>query len=139
MSRLSIRCRWSTRGELGRDRAADLLGRRVRRPQLRELLLELLEPPQPLVVVGVGQRRVVEHEVAPARLLDLLAEPLVLLARLAGWPGWVPLTPLILPGGHRHWDRPGAGPIPRSVWYESTPWPHPTSPVSTRPARARSC
>ena len=30
------------RGELGRDRAADLLGRRVRRAQLGELLLELL-------------------------------------------------------------------------------------------------
>ena len=82
MSRLSIRCRCSTGGELGRDRAADLLRRRVRRPQLRELLLELLQPAQPLVVVGVGQGRVVEHEVAPARVLDLLADPLVLVASL---------------------------------------------------------
>ena len=55
MSRLSIRCEVVDGGELGRDRAADLLGRRVGRAQLGELLLELLEPPQPQVEVGVGR------------------------------------------------------------------------------------
>ena len=76
------------RGEVGRHRAADLLGRRVGRAQLGPLLLERLQPPQPDVVVGVGQRRVVEHEVAPAGVLDLLAELLVLAhAPRPGSPG----------------------------------------------------
>jgi hypothetical protein len=68
--------------ELRRDRAADLLGGRVGRAQLGELLLQRLERPQPLVEVGVGEGRVVEDVVAPARLLDLLGQLLVLLARL---------------------------------------------------------
>ncbi len=69
-------------GELRRHRAADLLGRRVGGAQLGELLLELLEPAQPLVVVGVRQGRAVEHEVAPAGLLDLVGELSVLLTGL---------------------------------------------------------
>ena len=72
------------RREVGRDRAADLLRRRVGRAQLGPLLLERLQPPQPDVVVGVGQRRVVEHEVAPAGVLDLLDDLLVLGPRLCG-------------------------------------------------------
>ena len=78
LSRLSIGSQVVDRGELRGDRAADLLGRRVGRAQLGPLLLELLQPAQPDVVVGVGQRRVVEHEVAPAGVLDLLGELLVL-------------------------------------------------------------
>ena len=66
------------RREVGRHRAADLLGGRVGRAQLGPLLLEGLQPPQPDVVVGVRQRRVVEHEVAPAGVLDLLGDLLVL-------------------------------------------------------------
>ena len=66
--------------ELRGDRAADLLGGRVGCPQLTELLLQLLQPAHPGVERGVVQRRVVEHVVAPARLLDLLGEALVLLA-----------------------------------------------------------
>ena len=45
-------------------------------------LLERLELAQPHVEVGVGQRRVVEHVVAPAGVLDLLGELPVTLARL---------------------------------------------------------
>ena len=70
------------RGELGGDGSADLLGRRVGRAQLGELLLELLEAAHPLVEVGVVQRRVVEHVVAPAGVLDLLGQGAVLLAGL---------------------------------------------------------
>ena len=51
---------------------------RVGRAQLGPLLLEGLQPPQADVVVGVRQRRVVEHEVAPAGVLDLLGDLLVL-------------------------------------------------------------
>ena len=75
-------------GELGGDRAADLLRRRVGGAQLGELLLELLQPAHPVVEVGVGQRRVVEHVVAPAGVLDLLGQGAVLLAGLAGVAGW---------------------------------------------------
>ena len=84
LSRLSIRCEVVDGGELGRDRAADLLRRRVGRAQLGELLLERLEPAQPQVEVGVGQGRVVEHVVAPAGVLDLLGQRLVALPRLGG-------------------------------------------------------
>ena len=71
-------------GELGRERAADLLGGAVRRLQLGELLLELVDPAPLHVVVGVGQRRLVEHEVAPARVLDLLCKSLMLVAVCVG-------------------------------------------------------
>ena len=70
------------RGELGGHRATDLLGRRVGRAQVGDLVLELLEAAHPLVEVGVGERRVVEDVVAPARLLDLLGERAVLLAQV---------------------------------------------------------
>ena len=50
--------------------------------QLGELLLERLQPPQPLVEVGVVEGRVVEDVVAPACVLDLLGQPSVLLAGL---------------------------------------------------------
>ena len=82
MSRLSIRCRWSTAVNSVDDRAADLLGRRVGRAQVGHLLLELLQPAHPRVEVGVGEGRVVEDVVAPARLLDLLGQAAVLLAQL---------------------------------------------------------
>ncbi len=72
------------RGEVGRDRPADLLGRRVGRPQLGVGVLEGLEAPQPSVEVGVVEGRVVEHVVAPAGVLDLLGEEAVLLAGLVG-------------------------------------------------------
>ena len=75
---------------------------RVGRAQLGELLLELLEPAQPPVEVGVGERRVVEHVVAPARVLDLLGELLVLARapRRGADSGSVPtaLMAAILPG-----------------------------------------
>ena len=104
------------RGELGRDRAADLLGRRVRGPQLGELLLERLEPAQPLVEVGVVEGRVVEDVVAPARVLDLLADAAG--ARRAprgvAWLG--SLTRAHHACGHRHLCE---APIPGPVWYES--------------------
>ena len=45
-------------------------------------LLERLEPPHLLVEVGVVEGRVVEHVVAPARVLDLLGEHAVLLAQV---------------------------------------------------------
>ena len=80
MSRLSIRCEVVDGGELGRDRAADLLRGRVGRTQLGELLLERLEPAQPPVEVGVVEGRAVEDVVAPARVLDLLGDQPVLLA-----------------------------------------------------------
>ena len=72
------------RGELRRDRAADLLGRRVGGAELGELLLEALQLAQPDVVLRVGQRRVVQHEVAPAGVLDLLHDRRVLLPGLWG-------------------------------------------------------
>ena len=75
------------RGELGGDRAADLLGGRVGRAELGELLLELLQPAQLLVVVGVGEGRLVPDEVAPPRVLDQVDELLVLVAGLGGLAG----------------------------------------------------
>ena len=45
-------------------------------------LLERLEPAHLQVEVGVGERRVVEHVVAPARVLDLLGQRAVLLPQL---------------------------------------------------------
>ena len=68
------------RRELRGDRATDLLRRAVGGAQVGHLLLERLETPHPLVEVGVGQRRVVEHVVAPPRVLDLLGQRPVLLA-----------------------------------------------------------
>ena len=68
--------------ELGRDGAADLLRRRVGRAQVGHLLLERLEPPHLLVEVGVVEGRVVEHVVAPPRVLDLLGQRPVLLPEL---------------------------------------------------------
>ena len=56
---------------------------RVGRAQLGEALLEVLQLAHPGVEVGVGERRVVEHVVAPAGVLDLLDELLVAVARLA--------------------------------------------------------
>ena len=53
-------------------------------------LLQHLQPPHPLVVVGVVEGRVVEDEVAPARVLDLLRELLVLLAGLGSGGGTGP-------------------------------------------------
>ena len=71
-------------GELRRDRAADLLRRRVRRAELGVVLLEGLELAQADVEVGVGEGRRVEDVVAPAGVLDLLAQLAVPLARLVG-------------------------------------------------------
>ena len=65
-----------------RDLPADLLRRRVGGAELGPLLLDGLELAQPLVEVGVGQGRVVEHVVAPAGVLDLFRQPLMRLARL---------------------------------------------------------
>ena len=74
------------RGELGGHRSTDLLGRRVGGAELGEPVLQRLELAQPHVEVGVRQRRVVEHVVAPAGVVDLLADLPVTLARL-GWGG----------------------------------------------------
>ena len=80
MSRLSIRWRWSTAVNSVETAPPTFCVGESGVWQLGELGLELLEPPHPPVVVGVVEGRVVEHEVAPARLLDLLGEQLVLVA-----------------------------------------------------------
>ena len=68
------------RSERGRDRPADLLGRRVGCAQCWESVLQRLEVAHRGVEVGVGQRRRVEHVVAPASVLDPLAQLRVPLA-----------------------------------------------------------
>ncbi len=60
--------------EQRRERAADLLRRRVRRAQLGELFLDLVECAYVAVVLGVGDRRRVQHVVAVLRLRQLLAQ-----------------------------------------------------------------
>lgn len=57
-------------GELGGERAADGLGGRVRRAQLRVLLLERAQFPLQLVVLPVAQRGGVAHVVREPRGLD---------------------------------------------------------------------
>ena len=90
-------------------RTADLLGRGVGGAQVGQLLLQLLQTTQLLVELGVGQRRVVEHVVAPARLLDLLGQDPVLLTEVGGRVGSRGL------GGRRRslngWVRLAHGPI----------------------------
>ena len=61
-------------GELGRDRPADVLGGRVGGAQLRELVLDRVELPQPGVVLDVGDRRGVEHVVPVLRVKQRLAQ-----------------------------------------------------------------
>ena len=82
-------------GELRGDRAADLLRRRVRGAQLGELLLELLQTAHPHVEVVVGQRRVVEHVVAPPGVLDLLGQGAVLVAGLRRRDGGLRHAPIL--------------------------------------------
>jgi hypothetical protein len=69
------------RGELGRNRPAHLLRRRVRRAQIGMGLLELLELMQQRVELGVGGGGAVQHVVAPAVVLDQLRDLPVTLAR----------------------------------------------------------
>ena len=75
------------RGELGAEASADHLRRRVRCDQLRPALLELLQPAEQLVELGVGHGGGVEHvvtELVTAHGLDKLA---VLGSHLARWFG----------------------------------------------------
>src|SRR5579875_2148725 len=80
-------------GEVGGDRAADLLRRRVRGAQLRVAVLKLPQLAHELVVLGVGDQRRVQHVVAVVVLGDLLGQVRVALPRLRGglggqaWPG----------------------------------------------------
>src|SRR5215203_1390373 len=137
-------------GELGRERAADLLGRAVRRLQLGELFLELVDPAPLHVVVRVGQCRLVEHEVAPPRVLDLLCKSLMLVAVCGGGfrhGGHRVAHGHILPcGGDRDDPEPALPsdrpPTTKDQRRAGGSWVNPASRVSTRTvasARSSSC
>ncbi len=73
--------------EVGRPRAAHLLGGRVRRPQAGVLLLEPFELAHEDVELGVGDRRRVAHVVREPVLADLLRQRRPALARPPPAPG----------------------------------------------------
>src|SRR5690606_9241302 len=72
------------RGELGRVGAPDLLGGRLRDPQLRPLLLELLQPAHELVELGVADGGRVLDVVGELVAADLLGQLLPLVTDVVG-------------------------------------------------------
>ena len=70
----SIRSTWLDRGELGGERAAHPLRRRVRRAQARVLVLERLQLAQPLVVLLVRRHRGVADVVRELVRLDQVGQ-----------------------------------------------------------------
>ena len=63
---------------------ADALRRRIRRDELRVLVLDLLQPPHEAVVLGVRDRRAIEHVVGVVVRLDTTAQGLELGLQLRG-------------------------------------------------------
>src|SRR6185369_14423693 len=76
----------------------DALGRAVRRDQLGELALQVLELPNQPVVVVVRDLGVVEHVVAVGVVVDLLVQLLHALARVGEPPLLRPAPPGLLSG-----------------------------------------